>query len=62
MVLGISVNPAQVLVGSLPQRFLADALDLLYRPEEVLDVLGSRQRGKVSANHDTIEAVVGKAN
>jgi hypothetical protein len=30
MVLGVGVDPDQVLIGSLPKRFLADALYLLY--------------------------------
>jgi hypothetical protein len=40
MVGGVGVDPAQVLIGSLSERFLADALDLLDRAEEVDDVLG----------------------
>jgi len=36
----MSGNPAEVLIGSLPQRFLADALHPLYGSEEVLGAFG----------------------
>jgi hypothetical protein len=62
MVPGVGVNPAQILIGSLPKRFLADALHLLYLSEEVHDVFGTRQRREVPANHDAVKAVIGKTN
>jgi hypothetical protein len=62
MVLGVGVDPDQVLIGSLPKRFLADALYLLYRSEEVHDVLGARERREIPANHDAIKAVIRKTD
>ena len=62
MVVRIGVDPAQILIGSLPERFLANTIHLLYRTEEVHDVLRSPQRREVSANHDAVKAVIGKTN
>jgi hypothetical protein len=62
MVLGVGGNPAQVLISPLPKRFLADAIDLLYCSEEVHDVLRTGQRREIPANHDAVEAVIGKTD
>ncbi len=62
MVCGVSIDPAQILIGSLSERFLVYALHLLYRPEEVHDVFGPGQRREISAYHDAVKAVIGKTN
>ena len=62
MVEGVGFDPAEIRIGPLPQCFLADALHLLYRSEEVFDILGSGQGREVSADHDAVKAVVDKAN
>ena len=40
VLLGVGVNPAQILIGTFSERFLADAVHLLYRPKEVNKISG----------------------
>jgi len=56
--LGKGFDPAVVVVGSLPQDFFADGIDLVDVAEEVDDVLRAGEQGQMTEDDDTIETVI----
>src|ERR1700757_4946575 len=55
---GEGLHPVMVMVGSLPQDFLADGLHLVDIAVEVDDVLRAREQGQMTEDDDAIETVV----